>query len=150
VNARRPLTVNQPPHFVFEAPLSACQPGTQRAVVPAMISENLLNRARYRCGQYRDINAFCPCCLEFVLAETLVEENPDLCMDDAIELVSEWIMCREPGEYRFLGLQEPALLTDGRLLSAAVATPGRSELVLDSGHQADVVTILISACVQHV
>jgi hypothetical protein len=31
--------------------------------------------------------------LEFVLAETLVEENPELCMDNAINVVSEWIQC---------------------------------------------------------
>jgi hypothetical protein len=31
--------------------------------------------------------------LEFVLAAALVEENPELCMDDAINVVSEWIMC---------------------------------------------------------
>jgi hypothetical protein len=27
-----------------------------------------------------------------VLAAALVEENPGLCMDDAIDVVSEWIM----------------------------------------------------------
>ena len=59
----------------------------------AVISEAILNRARDRCNQHRDINGFCPCCLEFVLAETLVEENPELCMDDAVYVVSEWIMC---------------------------------------------------------
>jgi hypothetical protein len=53
-----------------------------------MISEALLNRARDRCSQHRDINGFCPCCLEFVLAEMLFEENPDLCMDDALNVVS--------------------------------------------------------------
>ncbi len=57
-----------------------------------MISEALLDRARDRCRQHRDINGFCPCCLEFVMAEMLVEENPDLCMDDAAKVVSEWIM----------------------------------------------------------
>ena len=57
-----------------------------------MISETLLNRARDRCSQHRDINGFCPCCLEFVLAEMMVEENPELCMDDAINVVSEWIL----------------------------------------------------------
>ncbi len=57
-----------------------------------MISETLLNRARDRCNQHREINGFCPCCLEFVLAAALVEENPDLCMDDAINVVQEWIM----------------------------------------------------------
>jgi hypothetical protein len=31
--------------------------------------------------------------LEFVLAEMLVEENPELCMDEAVDLVSEWVMC---------------------------------------------------------
>ena len=40
-----------------------------------------------------DINGFCPCCLEYVLAAALVEENPGLCMDDAVNVVSEWIMC---------------------------------------------------------
>ena len=30
--------------------------------------------------------------MEFVLAETMVEENPELCTDDAINVVSEWIM----------------------------------------------------------
>ena len=58
-----------------------------------MISETILNRARDRCNQHRDINGFCPCCLEFVLAAALVEENPELCMDDAINVVSEWIQC---------------------------------------------------------
>jgi hypothetical protein len=29
-----------------------------------------------------------------VLAAALVEENPELCMDDAVNVVSEWIMCR--------------------------------------------------------
>jgi hypothetical protein len=57
-----------------------------------VISETLLDRARDRCNQHRDIDGFCPCCLEFVLAEMLVEENPGLCMDDAINVVSEWIM----------------------------------------------------------
>ena len=58
-----------------------------------VIPETLLNRARDRCNQQRDINGFCPCCLEFVLAEMMVEENPELCMDEAINVVSEWIMC---------------------------------------------------------
>jgi hypothetical protein len=31
--------------------------------------------------------------LEFVIAAALVEENPELCMDDAVYVVSEWIMC---------------------------------------------------------
>ena len=53
-----------------------------------MIPETLLNRARNRCRQHRDINGFCPCCLEFVLAEMLVEENPGLCMDEAADVVS--------------------------------------------------------------
>ncbi len=57
-----------------------------------MIPEALLDRARDRCRQHRDINGFCPCCLEFVLAAALVEENPELCMDDAANVVSEWIM----------------------------------------------------------
>jgi hypothetical protein len=58
-----------------------------------MIPEILLDRARDRYHQHRDINGFCPCCLEFVLAERLIEENSELCMDDAINVVSEWIMC---------------------------------------------------------
>jgi hypothetical protein len=58
----------------------------------AVISETLLDRARDRCRQHRDINGFCPCCLEYVLAAALVEENPELCMDDAADVVSEWIM----------------------------------------------------------
>ena len=57
-----------------------------------MIPETLLNRARDRCNQHRDINGCCPCCLEFVLAVALVEENPELSMDEAINAVSEWIM----------------------------------------------------------
>ncbi len=57
-----------------------------------VISETLLNRARDRCSQHRDTGGFCPCCLEFVLAAALVEENPELCMDDAVNVVSEWIM----------------------------------------------------------
>jgi hypothetical protein len=28
-----------------------------------------------------------------VLAAALVEENPELCMDEAINVVSEWILC---------------------------------------------------------
>jgi hypothetical protein len=61
-------------------------------VVPNVIPETLLNRARDRCRQHHDINGFCPCCLEFVMAEMLVEENLGLCMDDAVNVVSEWIM----------------------------------------------------------
>ncbi len=57
-----------------------------------MIPEIFLNRARDRCCQYRDINGFCPCCSQFALAELLVEENPELCMDDAINVVSEWML----------------------------------------------------------
>jgi len=30
--------------------------------------------------------------LEFVLAEAMAEENPELSMDEAINVVSEWIM----------------------------------------------------------
>jgi hypothetical protein len=26
------------------------------------------------------------------MAEMMVEENPELCMDDAVNLVSEWVM----------------------------------------------------------
>jgi hypothetical protein len=62
-------------------------------VVSDVISEALLDRARDRCRQHRDINGFCPCCLEYVLAAALVEENPELCMDDAISVMSEWILC---------------------------------------------------------
>ena len=58
-----------------------------------MISETILNRARDRCSQHRETGGFCPCCLEFVLAVALVEKNPELCMNDAINVVSEWIMC---------------------------------------------------------
>jgi hypothetical protein len=57
-----------------------------------VISETLLNRARDRCNQHRESGGFCPCCLEYVLAAALVEENPELRMDDAITVVSEWIM----------------------------------------------------------
>ena len=64
-------------------------------MVWTVISEALLNRARDRCSQHRDINGFCPCCLEFVLAETMVEENPELCMDDAINVVSGGVTCIE-------------------------------------------------------
>ncbi len=58
-----------------------------------MISETLLNRARNRCRQHRDIDGFCPCCLEYVLAAALAEENPELCMDETVNVVSEWVMC---------------------------------------------------------
>ena len=58
-----------------------------------VISETILNRARDRCNQHRDINGFCPCCLEHVLAVALVEENPELSMDEAASVVSEWILC---------------------------------------------------------
>jgi hypothetical protein len=58
-----------------------------------VISETLLNRARDRRRQHRDIDGFCPCCLEYVLAAALVEENPELCMDEAVNVVSEWILC---------------------------------------------------------
>ncbi len=56
-----------------------------------MISETLLERARIRCSQHRDNNGFCPCCFEHLLAAALVEENPELSMDDAINVVLEWI-----------------------------------------------------------
>jgi hypothetical protein len=62
-------------------------------VVWNVISETLLNRARDRCRQHRDIDGFCPCCLEYVLGAALVEENSELCMDEAVGVVSEWIMC---------------------------------------------------------
>ena len=26
------------------------------------------------------------------MAEMMVEENPELCMDDAVDVVSEWVM----------------------------------------------------------
>ena len=58
-----------------------------------MISETLLDRARDRWHQHRDIDGFCPCCLEYVLAAALVEENPELCTNEAVDVVSEWIMC---------------------------------------------------------
>jgi hypothetical protein len=57
----------------------------------AMIFETLLDRARDRCSQHRDVNGFFPCCLEHVLAAAMVEDNPDLCMDEAIDVVLEWI-----------------------------------------------------------
>jgi len=57
-----------------------------------VITETLLDRARGRCRQHRDIDGFCPCCLEYVLAAALVDENPELCIDDAMDVVSEWIM----------------------------------------------------------
>jgi hypothetical protein len=57
-----------------------------------VISETLLDRARDRCSQHREIDGFCSCCLEFVMAEMLVEGNPELCMDEAVDVVSEWIM----------------------------------------------------------
>jgi len=27
------------------------------------------------------------------MVEMLIEENPDLCIDDAVNVASEWIMC---------------------------------------------------------
>ena len=92
VNVRSSLIVNHRPHIAFETNHHPQWLGTQYAVASAMISETLLNRARDRCSQHRDINGFCPCCLEFVLAEALVEANPGLCMDDAIDVVTEWVM----------------------------------------------------------
>ena len=56
-----------------------------------MISETILNRARDRCNQHRDIGGFCPCCLEYVLAEAMVEANPELSMGDAVNVVVEWV-----------------------------------------------------------
>jgi hypothetical protein len=60
-----------------------------------MISETILNRARDRCSQHREAGGFCPCCLEHVLAAALVEENPGLSMDEAVAVVSEWVLCGE-------------------------------------------------------
>ncbi len=58
-----------------------------------MISEALLDRAKERCSQHREIGGFCPCCLEHVLAVALAEENPELSMDEAVCLVTEWVVC---------------------------------------------------------
>ncbi len=31
-------------------------------------------------------------CFQWVTAEMLVDDNPELCMDDAINVVSEWLL----------------------------------------------------------
>jgi hypothetical protein len=60
--------------------------------VPPVISETILNRARERCNQHREAGGFCPCCLEYVLAQALVELNPGLPMDAAVDVLVEWVL----------------------------------------------------------
>ena len=54
--------------------------------------ENLINRARERCTRHRDVPGFCSGCFQWVMAEMLVEENRELCMDDAINVVLRWML----------------------------------------------------------
>ena len=52
----------------------------------------LIERAKGRCCHRQNLSGFCSFCFQWVMAQTLVEENPELCMDDAINVVSEWML----------------------------------------------------------
>jgi hypothetical protein len=88
-----------------------------------MISEAILDRARNRCSQRRDVDGFCPCCLEHVLAAALVEENPELSMDEAVNVVLEWIACGGAGRALNFGVTRVGAvqLSRGIVLAASAA-----------------------------
>ena len=52
----------------------------------------LVDRARARCSREHRAADFCPLCFELEMIEMLVEEHPEMCRDDAINVVSEWIL----------------------------------------------------------
>ena len=57
-----------------------------------MNPETLLSRVRARCTHPPEFPGFCVSCFQWVMAEMLVEENSELCMDDAINVESEWLL----------------------------------------------------------
>ena len=57
-----------------------------------MDPEVLVNRARERCSHRPMISGFCSTCFQWAMAEMLAEANAELCMDDAINVVSEWML----------------------------------------------------------
>jgi hypothetical protein len=58
-----------------------------------MDPEVLIKRAKRRCSHRQNLPGFCSFCFQWVMAQILVEENPELCMNDAINVVSGWMMC---------------------------------------------------------
>ena len=57
-----------------------------------MDPEILIDRTRKLCASHRSVPGFCSICFKWVMAEMLVEENSELCMDDAIRVVEEWTL----------------------------------------------------------
>ncbi len=57
-----------------------------------MDPETLLARARELCTRHRVGPGFCSSCFQLEMAAMLCEENPALYVDDAINLVSEWML----------------------------------------------------------
>ena len=57
-----------------------------------MNAEDLIKRAQGRCRHRQNLPGFCSFCFQWVMTQMLVEENPELCMDDAISVVSEWML----------------------------------------------------------
>ncbi len=57
-----------------------------------MDPEVLINRAREQCSRGQQISAVCSLCFQREMAQMLAEANPEFCMDDAIDVVSEWML----------------------------------------------------------
>ena len=57
-----------------------------------MNPDTLLSRARARCAHHLNVPGVCSDCFQREMAEMLLEENPELCRNDAVNLVSEWMM----------------------------------------------------------
>ena len=57
-----------------------------------MDPEVLIKRAQGRCRHHQNFPGFRSFCFQWVMAQMLAEENPELCMDDAINVVSEWML----------------------------------------------------------
>ena len=64
-----------------------------------MNPDTLLARARARCAHHRIVPGVCSLCFQQEMAEMLLEENPELCRNDAVNLVSEWMMQVEGSDH---------------------------------------------------
>ena len=56
-----------------------------------MAPQTLATRARERCAQHHGTD-YCSRCIREELDQVLLEENPELCRDDATNIVSEWFL----------------------------------------------------------
>ena len=64
-----------------------------------MNPDTLLAQARTRCAHHRIVPGICSICFQQELAEILLEENPELRRNDAVNLVSEWMMQAKSGDH---------------------------------------------------